>query len=153
MNEPVRWDPFKSMVPFGESLFDVVPALLRPMGRAGFTGARMDLAESDNAYHLAVELPGIPKEAIQVGVYENSVTITAEAAAPKAQEGEKAEQGGKEEAVNWLLRERSFGKLSRTVTLPEPVDDANSQARYADGVLYLTLQKKRASQVKRLTVH
>jgi HSP20 family molecular chaperone IbpA len=32
------------------------------------------------------------------------------------------------------------------------VDDTSSEARYAEGMLYLTLQKKRASQVKRLTI-
>lgn len=87
----------------GESLFDVVvPSLLRPANRSAWTGTRMDAAENDKSYQLAIELPGIPKDSIQVSVYENTVTITGEAAAP---------------------------------------------------VLYLTLQKKRASQVKRLTVH
>ena len=52
-----------------------------------------------------------------------------------------------------LLRERSCGRFSRNITLPEPVDEASSEARYTDSVLYLTLQKKRASQAKRITVH
>lgn len=143
MNELARWDPFKSVVPFGESLFDVVPTLLRPVTRsAAWSGARMDVAENDKSYQLAIELPGIPKDSIQVSVYENTVTITGEAAAPQEQDG-----------VNWLLRERSYGKLTRNIQLPEAVDDTASEARYADGVLYLTLQKKRASQVKRLTIH
>lgn len=103
---------------------------------------RMDVWESDKAYHLAIELPGIPKGAIEVGVYENSVTVSAEAAAPQLEEGH-----------NWLLRERSFGKLSREIALPEAVDESSSEARYVDGVLYLTLQKKRPTQVKRLTVN
>lgn len=143
MNELVRWDPFKAALPFEGSMLDMVPALLRPVARRGSTGPAMDVNETENAYELAIELPGVKKEAIQVGVYENTVTIGAEAAEEKA--------GGEEE--RWLLRERSFGKFSRNITLPEPVDEASSQARYAEGVLYLTLQKKRASQIKRLTVH
>jgi len=142
MNELARWDPFQSVVPFGESLFDVVPTLLRPVTRAAaWSRARMDVAESEKSYQLAIELPGIPKDSIQVSVYENTVTITGEAAAPQ------------EEAGSWLLRERSYGKLTRNIQLPEAVDDTASEAKYADGVLYLTLQKKRASQIKRLTVH
>jgi len=132
MNELVRWDPFKAVLP-----------LFEPIARqVSWTGPRMDVNETENAYELAVELPGVPKEAIQVGVYENTVTIGAELAEPKA-EGEQS----------WLLRERTYGKFSRNITLPEAVDQDSSQARYADGVLYLTLQKKRASQVKRLTIH
>jgi len=146
MNELVRWDPFKAALPFEGSLFEMVPTLLRPVldpiARQGWAGPRMDVRETENAYELAIDLPGVPKEAIQVGVYENTVTIGAEVAAPKT-----------EEEANWLLRERSFGKFARNLTLPEAVDQDSSQARYADGVLYLTLQKKRASQVKRLTVH
>jgi HSP20 family protein len=143
MNELARWDPFKSVVPFGDSLFDVVPTLLRPMTRPStWTGARMDVAENEKSYQLAIELPGIPKDSIQVSVYENTVTVTGEAAAPQEQDGH-----------NWLLRERSYGKLTRNIQLPEAVDDSASEAKYVDGVLYLTLQKKRASQVKRLTVH
>ena len=142
MNELVHWDPFRAALPFEGSLFDTVPTLLRPIARQTWVGPKMDVTETENAYQLAVELPGIPKDAIQVSVYENTLSITAELAEEKA-------QGAAEQ--NWLLRERSFGKLSRSVALPETVDDGSSQARYSDGVLYLTLQKKRTS--KRLTVH
>ena len=130
------------LVPFEGSLFDMVPTFFRPV-RQALAGPRMDVAETENAYELALELPGAKKEAIQVGVYENTVTITAETAEEKAN-GEEA---------SWLLRERSFGKFSRDIALPESVDEGSSQARYTDGVLYLTLQKKRATQVKRLTIH
>ena len=146
MNELVRWDPFKAALPFEGSLLEMVPSLLRPIFdprvRQGWAGPKMDVSETENAYELAVELPGVPKEAIQVAVYENTVTIGAEVPQPKT-----------EEEANWLLRERSFGKFARNLTLAEAVDQDSSQARYADGVLYLTLQKKRASQVKRLTIH
>jgi len=55
--------------------------------------------------------------------------------------------------VQWLLRERTYGKFSRSISLPEPVDDTASEARFTDGVLYLTLKKKSASQTKRLAIH
>ena len=132
MNELVRWDPFKAVFP-----------LFEPVVRQAWSGPKMDVSETETAYELAVELPGVKKEAIQVSVYENTVTISAEVAEEKS-EGDD---------TNWLVRERSFGKFSRNIALPEAVDDGSSQARYADGVLYLTLQKKRASQVKRLAVH
>jgi len=142
MNELVRGDPFRTALPIEGSLFDMVPTLLRPVARQSWAGPRMDISETENAYQLAVELPGVPKDAIQVSVCDNTVTISAEGADEKAQKAEEHD---------WLLRERTFGKVSRSVTLPETVDDGASQARYSDGVLYLTLQKKRTS--KRLTVH
>jgi HSP20 family protein len=106
----------------------------------------MDLVETESAYRLAVELPGVRKEAIEVGIYENTVTIGAE-----AQDETGAQQNGSD--INWLLRERQFGRFSRSIALPEAVDETASEARYTDGVLYLTLQKKRTSRTKRLTVN
>jgi len=142
MNELVRWDPFRAALPLEGSLFDMVPTFFRPITRQAWAGPRMDVNETENAYQLAVELPGMPKDAIQVSVSDNTVTITAELA-------DENVQGAEEQ--NWLLRERSFGKVSRSIALPEAVDDGSSQARYTDGVLYLALQKKRTG--KRLTVH
>src|SRR5712664_1840944 len=140
MNELVRWDPFRAVAPFEDSFF-AIPSLFGSLAVRN-NGPRMDVAEKDGAYQLAVELPGVKKEAIQVNVLENSVTINAEL--PEEQNGND---------VQWLLRERSFGKLTRTIALPEAVDEEASEARYADGVLYLTLKKKSVSQAKRLTVH
>jgi len=140
MNELVRWDPFKALAPFEDSLF-AIPSLFRPISRMAATGPRMDVAENDNAYLLAVELAGVKKEAIQVNVNENTVTVSAELA---------EEQGAD---LQWLHRERTLGKFTRSITLPEAVDDEASEARFTDGVLYLTLRKKSVSQAKRLTIH
>ena len=142
MNELVRWDPFKAVAPFEDSFF-AIPSLFRPFGRALNTGPRLDVSENDTSYRLAIELAGVKKEAIQVSVQENTVTINADLA-DEAQNGED---------VQWLLRERAVGKFSRSITLPEAVDDEASEARFTDGVLYLTLKKKSVSQTKRLTIH
>jgi HSP20 family protein len=142
MNELVRWDPFRTVAPFDNGFF-AIPSLFRPLAGAAGSAPRMDVVERDGAYELSVELPGVKKEAIQVNVYDNSVTISAEL--PTAtQDGED---------MQWLLRERSAGTFSRTIALPEALDDESAQARYADGVLYLTLKKKSASQAKRITIH
>lgn len=157
MKSVVRWDPFRvgaglpdlaSWDPFEDSAFELLPTLFRPLARGMTRGAvgwgpRMDVAETDSAYQMAVELPGVKKEAIQVNVYENSITI----------EAEMPEEKVAGEEPRWLHRERSIGKFSRTIALPEAVDEGTSEAKYVDGVLYLTLHKKRTSATKRLAVH
>jgi HSP20 family protein len=143
MNELVRLNPFRALAPFDDSAFNVLPALFQPVARAaGWSGPRMDIAEVDGAYRLAVEMPGVKKENIQVTVHENSVTISGETTAEAEQEG-----------TSWLLRERSFGKFSRTVSLPEAVDEDAAEARFADGVLYLTLKQKSATRARRISIH
>ena len=132
------WDPL------GDSVFDMFPALLRPVLRgATESSPRMDIAEGDTAYRMSVELPGVDRDAIQVSIYQNNVTINADIREEK--------MAGQEDS--WLLKERTFGKMTRTVTLPEAIDDTAAEAKHEDGVLYLTLPKKRASEVKRLTIH
>ncbi len=157
MKSVVRWDPFRveaglpdlaSWDPFEDSAFELLPAFFRPLTRGMARGAigwgpRMDVAETDSAYQMAVELPGVKKEAIQVSVYDNSVTI----------EAEVPEEKVAAEEPKWLHRERGIGKFSRTIALPEAVDEGTSEAKYVDGVLYLTLHKKRAGETKRLAVH
>jgi HSP20 family protein len=128
--------------------FDVFfPTFLRPVDRRqdGWT-PRMDVFERENAYGMAIELPGVDKNAIQVSIYDNRVTVTAE-----VREEKQAADAGNQET--WLLRERGRGKVSRSVTLPETVDETTAEARHVDGVLYLTLPKKQATRSKRLTIH
>lgn len=140
MMDIARWDPFE------DNPFDIFPAFLRPAGRRQGQTAwtpRMDVYEREGAYGMAVELPGVNKDAIQVSIYDNRVTINAETREEK--------EAGNEET--WLLRERSLGKITRSVTLPEAVDEAAAEARHVDGVLYLSLPKKQASRSKRLTIH
>jgi len=77
MNELVRWDPFKTVAPFEDSFF-AIPSLFRPLTARVVGGPRMDVAENDTSYMLAIELAGVKKDAIQVSVYDNTVTIGAE---------------------------------------------------------------------------
>ena len=52
-----------------------------------------------------------------------------------------------------LRSERYYGKVSRSFTLPHDVDEAKVVAKYADGVLKLTLPMKSKSASKKITVN
>jgi HSP20 family protein len=103
---------------------------------------RMDVKEDDKAYVVHAEIPGVRKEDINITIDGNQVAISAEVKREKQEkEGEK-----------WLRSERYFGKVYRTFSLAQDVDEASANARYADGVLELTLPKKAVVSAKRLTV-
>ena len=51
-----------------------------------------------------------------------------------------------------LRSERYFGKVYRAFALGQDIDDAATQAKYADGVLELTLAKKASAAAKRITI-
>lgn len=93
---------------------------------------KMDVSETDQAYTVKAEIPGIKKEDVKVAIEGNQITITAEA---KHQTEEK-----KGETV--VRRERYFGHQSRSFTLAHEIDDSKAVAKYQDGVLELSLPKK-----------
>jgi HSP20 family protein len=101
-----------------------------------------DLAELDGSYTVKAEIPGVRKEGIDVRVEGNQVTISAE---------EKTEKEEKKDG-RILRQERQQGYASRSFTLACPVDEAEAQAKYENGVLSLTLPKKAANSKKRLSV-
>jgi HSP20 family protein len=103
---------------------------------------KVDLSETDNAYTLKAEIPGVRKEDIDVRIDGNQVSLSAEV----KQESEEKKDG------RVLRSERRYGYASRTLWLDKPVDDLKSQARYADGVLELTMPKKAEPSSKRLAI-
>ena len=100
-------------------------------------------AEKDGAYLVTAELAGVKKEDIHVGIDGAQVTLEAEV--------KREKEAAKDERV--LHTERVFGKVSRSFTLPQEVDETKAEAKFRDGVLELTLPKKAAAQRKQIEIH
>jgi HSP20 family protein len=137
-----RFDPFNELV---DDLFKGF--LVRPLsyeGRNNETLPRMkvDVAERNGAYTVTAELSGVKKEDIQVTIDGAQVTLTAEV--------KREREAAQDERV--LHAERIFGKVSRTFTLPQEVDEAKAEAKFRDGVLELALPKKSATQRKQISI-
>jgi HSP20 family protein len=103
---------------------------------------RVDVSENDTSYVVRAEIPGVKKEDIDVAIDGNQVEISAEVKKEKeVKDGEKV-----------LRSERYYGKVHRAFALGQDIDDARTQAKYADGVLELTLAKKASAAAKRITI-
>jgi HSP20 family protein len=136
--ELARWDPFREM----EGFF--APARLRSMFRdlPAEPEFRMDVTEDAEAYRVKAEIPGVRKEDIRIEIDGNQVAITAES------RREKEDKKG--EAV--VCSERYYGRQYRSFALRHEVDAARSDAKYADGVLELTLPKCQPAAAKVVAV-
>ena len=137
--------------PFGELVDDLFKGfLVRPLGFEGrgeqagapLLRAKVDVAEKNGAYVVSAELPGVRKEDIHVNVDGAQVTLEAEV--------KREKEAAQDERV--LLRERAYGKLTRSFTLPQEVDEASAEAKFNDGVLELTLPKKAAAQRRQISI-
>jgi HSP20 family protein len=136
-SELSRMDPFRGL----EEVFNQALAGGPRFGAMGMT-PRMDVTETDQAYVVKAEIPGIKKEDIKVNVDGNQVSISAQTQQESEQQGE-----------NMLVSERSWGQYYRSFTLPQAVDDTQAKAEYHDGILELSLPKKTGGTAKTLAIH
>ena len=136
-----RFDPFNELV---DDLFKGF--LVRPVAYDGRTEAlprmKVDVVEKNGAYLVTAELAGVRKEDINVSIDGAQVTLEAEV--------KREKEVTKDERV--LHSERVFGKVTRSFTLPQEVDEAKADAKFRDGVLELTLPKRAAAQRKSITI-
>ncbi|MES2300191.1 MAG: Hsp20/alpha crystallin family protein [Pseudomonadota bacterium] len=103
---------------------------------------RLNVVETERAYDIEAEMPGVKKEDVKVSVDKQRVTI----------EGEAKQETARQEGENVVYAERATRRFARTFTLPSEVDDEHAQARLEDGVLKVTLPKRQESQAKRLSI-
>jgi HSP20 family protein len=91
--------------------------------------------ESENAYEIMAEMPGMDVKNIEVKVADGTLII-------KGEKQGKREEKGKE----YYLRERNFGSFKRSFTVPETVDTDKIEASFKSGVLTLILPKNPEAQ-------
>jgi HSP20 family protein len=111
-------------------------------GREAALRAKVDVAEKNGAYLVTAELPGVKKEDIQVSIDGAQVTLSAEV--------KREREASEDERV--LHVERTYGKVTRSFTLPQELDESKVEAKFRDGVLELTLPKKAAAARKQIAI-
>jgi len=89
-----------------------------------------DVTEGDDAVRIRLELPGIPKESVQVWVRGDCIEVA----------GEKAPDFPPGEA-SFLCLERIFGKFRRVFEVVGSVNLGQVSARMRDGILVVTIPK------------
>ena len=137
-----RYDPFNDLVDDIFKGFLVRPVAYEGGRNEALPRVKVDVAEKNGAYKVTAELPGVKKDDIHVSIDGSQVTLTAEVKQEK--------EASQDERV--LHTERVFGKVTRSFTLPQEVDEAKAEAKFRDGVLELTLPKKAAAQRKQIAI-
>jgi HSP20 family protein len=95
--------------------------------------------EADNTIHIEVDAPGVAKEDVALTFDKGALQIALERKSP---EGER---------TNWH-NERGYGKVSRSVSLPDTVDPETISAELTSGVLHVTIAKRPEEQPKKIDV-
>ena len=108
----------------------------------GLAMPRLNVSESDKAFEVQAELPGVKKEDVKVSIDGQRVTI----------EGECQQANEQRQGEQVVYSERSTRRYQRSFALPSEVDDTKAEARLENGILMLTLPKRQGSEAKRVTI-
>lgn len=115
-------------------------------GRADVPATRspaLDVAETERAYTVQLDLPGVAKEDVKIAIEGRRVTV----------EASTVRSDQKKDGERVLYTERSVASYARSFTLPVEVDQGESSARMEHGVLTLQLAKRGATKATQLTVN
>lgn len=128
-----------------ESFDDAFRGFLRPWLEREDTMApriKIDLSETDGAYRVKADLPGVRKEDIDIQIENNRLTLSA-----------TVTKESQDETHGRVIRsERQVGHASRSLWLDKAVDESKASARFENGVLELTLPHKPAPKAGRIAV-
>lgn len=127
--------------PFSEFNRLVNTLLASPESGAQRYAPAVDLVESEGHFLLRADLPGMSDGDVSVEVNDNTLTISGERKAQR----EQNERG-------WYRIERSFGRFSRSLTLPEGVDPEKIEAHFDKGVLEVQIPKPEQRQPRRVAI-
>lgn len=138
------WDPFANLADIQQELnrlFDTSPGRGATRGFDGVFAPAIDVVEEKDKYVVKADLPGLAKDDVSVTLEDNRLTIKGE----KKQETE-------DKGAQVYYRERVYGTFSRLIELPASVDAGKIDARFADGVLQVTLPKSESAKPKQIEV-
>ena len=139
----VRWEP-RSMIDLRSEIDRLFDRFWRRSGETnGFsmTGwhPTADVVENDDAYVITADLPGVNRDHIKVEMVDNVMTLS----------GERKSETKDEDAHRV---ERSYGRFSRSFSLPSAVDEGKISAEYKVAVLTVTLPKAESAKPKQIAV-
>jgi HSP20 family protein len=120
-----RWDPWRL---FDD--LDFFPSLSAPVPDSAIFTPRVNVTESDEAYLVEAELPGLEEKDFEVVLEDDVLTLRGQ----KRDERESAEHG-------WRRTETAHGRFERRFRFPVEVVADAVKAEYRNGVLMVTLPK------------
>jgi len=145
MTQMTRTSPNRSLRDLQREVDDIFD---RFFGRSGGDGSdstvwapQTDLVETDDAYRIHLDVPGMRKEDIAINLQNNTLTVSGTRSSERRDEGDE-----------YVRVERAMGNFHRTFTLPETVDAESIEATYDNGVLNIHVPKTEGSTRKQIEI-
>ena len=131
-----RFYPMMRMFDPEEFVDSITSSITAPFFDEGFKGfgAKLDVYRKEGKIFVEAELPGIDPENVDLHVYSDRLTLSAE---KKAETSE-----GKDDGKSYFRSERRWGKVERVVSFPVEADPESAEASFKNGVLTVSIAEK-----------
>jgi HSP20 family protein len=142
-NHVTRWTP-SQQVAAAQPLFRLFDTIFNEGGEDLATRTwtpAVDIQESDDAYRIHAELPGMTKDDVEITLENNVLRLSGE---------RKFEKDVKKE--NYHRIERTYGTFSRSFALPTQVSSDKVEAKFENGVLTIAVPKAEQAKPRRITI-
>jgi HSP20 family protein len=144
----MRWEPLRELATVQQQMRRMLEDIFGGSGGSEIEERErrwlpsMDVVDRDNELLLRFDLPGVPKDQINVEVEDGTLVVSGERRSEQEERGDR-----------FYRRERSVGTFTRSIPLPEGIDPEKIKADFRDGVLELRVPKpEKRSERKRITV-
>ena len=152
-----RWNPVRDVLAMQNALDRMFDDTRRVVNEG--SSMPLDIHEDDTSYRIQSAVAGADPESIQVRLHDGVLTISAEVRprlsardTSESKESNGTQSGTEMPKRRILIQENFYGKYTRSIRLPEAVDDEAVTAEYENGVLSLTLPKVAKAQPKQIAV-
>lgn len=142
----LHWEPFRAMRDLDRLSNQLLSGTRTPLNMP------MDAWREGQTYRIALDIPGVAPQDIDVQVERNTLTITARRTADFAAPEKDAGGGPTGADAEVLVAERPQGNFTRQLTLGEGLDASRVVAEHRHGVLHLTIPVREQSEARRIPV-
>jgi HSP20 family protein len=131
------WDPLRASLSRMDPFRMVREMFQDPFGGMGMLGAEsvfrpnLDVTETNDAFAIHVDLPGVDEEDIEVQITGNRLTVSGRREAEETREGDR-----------YVAIERAYGAFTRSFVLPDSADTEHVEAELKNGVLEIKVPKR-----------
>ena len=147
-NAMTRWNPTASFVPYRDPFARLFEGFLgeavapsEDVSNRTWMPA-VNIRETDPAFFVEAELPGMTKENIDITLENNILKLSGE----RRFEKDVSEK-------NYHRVERAYGNFLRTFSLPSEVDAEGVKASFKDGVLTIEIPKAEQAKPRKIAIH
>ena len=139
----ITFEPFRGLDTVTRRMFDTMSVMNRNVKQqVEQFSPRVDIAETEKAISLHVEIPGVQKDDVKISINEDRILSI---------RGEKR-QSETIEGQQFVRMESHFGTFARSFTLSDSIDINAIQAEFNNGILQITLPKVEPEKPKSIEV-